>query len=61
MEKQLQDFKVKDQETRLILFGSTVFKLKYRASRELRAAIQVQSRAEIIQNDLKVSSKSQCI
>ena len=27
---QLQDFKLPEQDTRLVLFGSTVFKLKYK-------------------------------
>ena len=26
----LEDFKIKEQDTRLLLFGSTVFKLKYK-------------------------------
>ena len=52
---ELQDIKLREQDTRLVLFGSTVFKLKYRASRELREAPKTESSEGKIQNDLKVN------
>lgn len=54
MAKRLRDFKPQAQDSRLVLSGTTVFKVKFRASRELRGEMQVQSRALVIQKDLKV-------
>ena len=51
----LQDFKLDEQESRLVLFGSTVFKVKCRVSLELRAAVRSNEvRERAIQQDLKV-------
>ena len=53
---ELKDIKLKEQETRLILFESTIFKLKYRVSHEVReVAMKSKTSAERMQNDLKVS------
>ena len=56
MKMGLQDFKLTEQDTRLVLFGSTVFKIKCRASRELREAARADGREQTIQKDLKVHS-----
>ena len=53
---ELRDFKPQNQDSRLVLCGSTVFKVKFRASRELREAMALQSRAAEIQKDLKAMS-----
>ena len=51
----LQDFKLMQPDTRLILFGSTVFKLKCKTSHDLRESLRVESREEVVQEDLKGS------
>ena len=50
----LHDFNLTEQDTRLVLFGSTVFKIKFRTSPELREAVRAEGRERTIQKDLKV-------
>ena len=54
MKTGLQDFNLREQDTRLVLFGSTVFKIKFRASPELREAVRAEGKERIVQRDIKV-------
>ena len=63
-EMKLQDFKLQEeQDTRLVQFGSTLFKIKCRASQGVREAVESDgARERKIQRDLKVRCFTQlCI